>query len=277
MCTIRINCPGAVPCRSGASPSCDDAWAREAAIDSEPGPPARPVGPYEKSLRAAAADSTARPSPAQAAADRLGAGRSGGRHRAPPSAGPSRKIKLVAFVLVPLLLLTFGAYLIFRPDGGPVRRCVRRDVLDVPRHLHSRILTKAAAAFDGRRLVGRWAVHHDDRRLSGAQCLRGHATRITGSQWGEHADGVGADAEHLARGLGQRPELSTALPRTFPVVAVRPAVVAAPRSWPRRWAEARGTAQLGRLDQSRQIPKGWERQGASRVGKGAHSLAGPAS
>ena len=38
-------------------------------------------------------------------------GRSGGRHRA-PSTGPSRKVKLVAFVLVPVLLLTLGAMLV---------------------------------------------------------------------------------------------------------------------------------------------------------------------
>ena len=48
---------------------------------------------------------------------RPGGGRSGGRHRA-PSTGPSPRIKLVAFALVPLLLLGFGAYLLFRPDGG---------------------------------------------------------------------------------------------------------------------------------------------------------------
>jgi len=220
------------------------------------------VGPYEKSLRAAAADSTARPSPAQAAADRLGAGRSGGRHRA-PSAGPSRKIKLVAFVLVPLLLLTLGAYLIFRPDGGsgaPVACGEERVPLSIAASpALAPLLTKAATAFDEG--TASWV----DGRCT--------TTTITSAEPNAFADtlrasleaGGGAnaptawvpDASIWREVLGRRPELSTALPRSFPVVAVSPAVIAAPRVMAEAlgWPEAQPSwAQL--IDLAKD-PKGW--------------------
>ena len=193
-------------------------------MSQEPGPPARPVGPYEKSLRAGPPGSSARPSAAQGMG---GGGRSSGRHRA-PSAAPSRKVKLVAFVLVPLLLLTLGAYLIFKPDAGsgaPVACGDERVPLTVTASPSlAPMLTKAATAFDEG--TASWV----DGRCTTTTIVSAEPNAFADTLRASLEAGGGAnaptawvpDASIWREVLGRRPELSTALPRSFPVVAASP-------------------------------------------------------
>lgn len=225
-------------------------------MNREPEPPASPMGPYESSLRAASGSES----------------RSGGRHRA-PAAGRVRRLKLVALVLVPVLLLSLGAYLLLRPDAGPAGP-VACGAERVPLTIAvapavEPVLREAAAAFD--RGTASWVagrcttttvVSADQDAF--ADTLRtaleaGGGTNAP-TAWVPEA---GSWREILAR----RPELSTALPRSYPVVAVSPAVVAAPRSMAEAlgWPEAQ-PSWAGLLDLAKN-PSGWGAKGHPEWGR----------
>lgn len=210
-------------------------------MDHEPDPP-RSMGPYERSLSEAAAKGSApssRRSAFAALVRRLrgdrGGDRVGGRHRS-PSSGPARSLRLVVVVLVPVVLLALGAYALLKPDsddaGAPLACGSTRVPLTIAASPSiAPTLTKAAAAFD-----------RGTASLVDGRCARTTVVSAEPEAFGdtlrtalEAAGGANAptawvpDASIWREVLGRRPELSTALPRTFPVIAVSPAVVAAPR------------------------------------------------
>ena len=253
--TVRVRCPFEGVHRQVAMMR----GTREAAVESRAWAPARPVGPYEKSLRAAAGLHRASVRDGGASRGSL----RGGRHRA-PSAGPSRKVKLVALVLVPLLLLTLGAYSDLQARG--VDRCARRcgdeRALTITASPSlAPVLTKAAAAFDEDGLVGRWAVHHDDHRRSAEPNVFADALRAS-LEAGGGANAPTAWVPDAASGVrfSAAARASTALPRSFPVVAVSPAVIAAPRAM----AEAMGWPETQPSWTERSISPRTPRAGAPR-------------
>ncbi len=139
-------------------------------------------------------------------------------------------------VLVPVLLLALGAYVLLRPDsdeGGAALACgptrVPLTIAASPSVVPA--LTKAAEAFD-----------QGTASLVEGRCATTTVVSAEPEAFGdtlrtaiEAAGGANAptawvpDASIWREVLGRRPELSTALPRSFPVVAVSPAVIAAPR------------------------------------------------
>lgn len=253
---------------------------REAAVDHEPEPRARPVGPYEKSLRESIAKAT---SASEASSGLQGIVRrfrgntrgngSGGRHRS-PSGGPSRTVRLVAMVLVPLLLVLIGGYLLLKPDNGGSGGTQACGATRVPITIAASpavapVITKAAAEFD-----------RGTASLVDGRCATTTVVSAEPEAFGdtlrtalEASGGANAptawvpDASVWREVLGRRPELSTALPRTFPVVAVSPAVIAAPRPMAEAlgWPEAQPSWE--QLLELARDPAGWGALGHADWGR----------
>lgn len=245
-------------------------------MSNEPQPPARPMGPYERSLSdsiAQASSASSGSSVLRGIARRFGGNGSGGRHRS-PAGGPGRTARLVAMVLVPVLLVLLGGYLLLKPDsdesGAPMVCGPTRVPLTIAvSPTVAPVLTKAAEAFD-----------RGTASLVDGRCATTTVVSAEPDAFGdtlrsalEASGGANAptawvpDARIWREVLGRRPELSAALPRTFPVVAVSPAVIAAPRpmaealGWPEAqpsWEQLLGLAR---------DPAGWGALGHAEWGR----------
>jgi Ca-activated chloride channel family protein len=176
-------------------------------------------------------------------------------------------------VLVPLLLLAVGAYLIFKPDGNQGSPLACGDAR-VPMTIAASpsvagVLTKAAAAFD------QGTASFVDGRCTTTTIVSAEPDAFADTlRAALEADG-GAnaptawvpDASIWREVLARRPELSAALPRSFPVVAVSPAVIAAPRPMAEAlgWPETQPSWQQ-LLDLARD-PAGWTAKGSAEWGR----------
>jgi Ca-activated chloride channel family protein len=179
----------------------------------------------------------------------------------------------VALVLVPVLLL-LGGYLVLKPDdqdaAAPVTCGPTRTPLTIAASPSvAPVLTKAAAAFDEG--TASWV----DGRCTTTTVVSADPEAF-GDTLGTALDAKGGanaptawvpEASIWREVLARRPELSAALPRTFPVIAVSPAVVAAPRPMAEvlGWPETQPSwAQLLELARN---PAGWAALGHSEWGK----------
>jgi Ca-activated chloride channel family protein len=176
-------------------------------------------------------------------------------------------------VLVPVLLL-LGGYLVLRPDGQDAAAPVtcgptRTPVTIAASPSVAPVLTRAAAAFDEG--TASWV----DGRCTTTTVVTadpeafGDTLRAAlEAQGGANAPTAWVpDASTWREVLARRPELSAALPRSFPVIAVSPAVIAAPRPM----AEALGwpgtQPSWARLLELARNPAGWDALGHSEWGK----------
>lgn len=160
-------------------------------------------------------------------------------------------------MLIPVLLLALGGYALLkqRQDSGESVAC---GSARVPLSISASpavapVLTKAAAAFD--RGTASWVDGRCSTTtiVSAAPDAFGDTLR-TALEAGGGANAPTAwvpDASIWREVLARRPELSAALPHSFPVVALSPAVIAAPRpmaealGWPDTqpsWAQLLGLA-----------------------------------
>lgn len=243
-------------------------------MDRKPEPSARPLGPYERSLKAAR-DAAASPSAASRLRGRwrpANSSRPGGRHRAPRKRR-GRGVRITALVLVPLVLVAATAYALLRPDGDsatPVACGAERVPLTIAASPSlAPMLTEAAAAFD-----------QGTASFVDGRCAKTTVVASEPDDFGdtlraslEAAGGANAptawipDASIWREVLSRRPELSSALARAYPVVAVSPAVIAAPRPMAEAlgWPKAQPSWQ--QLLDLAGDPKGWGARGHSEWGK----------
>jgi Ca-activated chloride channel family protein len=197
----------------------------------------------------------------------------GGRHRAPRRRRrPSRAVVITVAAVVVALLLGIGGWFVFlRGDAAPAEATceptrVALNVVASPEV--APVLTQAAASFDS-----------GTNSSVGGKCARTTVSAAAPSAFGDTLGaalqangGSGAPTAWVPtastwRGvLSRRPELSAALPRAFPVVALSPVVMAAPRpmaealGWPKNepsWSELTGLTRDAR---------GWGARGHSEWG-----------
>ncbi|HEU5143763.1 MAG TPA: VWA domain-containing protein [Dermatophilaceae bacterium] len=177
-------------------------------------------------------------------------------------------------MLVPVLLLAFGAYVLLKPDGQDSAGPITCDPTRVPLTISASpsvapVLTRAAAAFD--QGTASWVAGRCTRTTvvsaepdAFAETLRAALE----AEGGANAPTAWVpDASVWREVLARRPELSAALPRSFPVIAVSPAVVAAPRPMAEAlgWPETQPSwAQLLQLTRN---PAGWGALGHAEWGK----------
>jgi Ca-activated chloride channel family protein len=177
-------------------------------------------------------------------------------------------------VLVPVLLAGLAVYALLRPDaqeaGAPVACGAERVPLTiVASPAVAPVLTEAASTFD------RGTASYVDGRCSRTTVVTAEPEAF-GDTLGAALEADGGanaptawvpDASIWREVLARRPELSSALPRTFPVVAVSPAVVAAPRPM----AEALGWPETqpswGQLLDLARDPRGWGAHGHAEWGR----------
>jgi Ca-activated chloride channel family protein len=176
---------------------------------------------------------------------------------------------------VPVLLLALGGYVLLRHNdqdpGAASGSCgsTRTPLTIAASPSIAPILTKAAAAFD--QGTASWV----DGRCATTKVVSAGPQQF-GDTLGAALDADGGanaptawvpDASIWREVLARRPELSAALPRTFPVIAVSPAVVAAPRpmaealGWPEdqpSWSQLLGLARN---------PAGWGAVGHGEWGR----------
>ena len=233
-------------------------------MEQEPERPTHTTGPYERSLTEKLAGNGARPSTAR---------RGGGRHRN-PSRTPRRPLRIAALVLIPALVLLLVGYALLKPDSQDAGEALSCGPARVPLTINASaslapVLTKAAAAFD-----------RGTASLVDGRCTTTKVVSTDPEAFGDTlrtaldaAGGANAptawvpDASIWSEVLSRRPELSAALPRSFPVVAVSPVVVAAPRpmaealGWPATQPSWSQLLDLGRN------PAGWGARGHADWGK----------
>ncbi|MDV3222860.1 substrate-binding domain-containing protein [Intrasporangium sp.] len=176
-------------------------------------------------------------------------------------------------MLVPLVLIGGAAYGLLKPDGdsaGPIACGPSRVPLTIVASPSvAPVLTTAAAAFD--RGTASWVD---------GRCTTTTVVSAEPNDFGDtlraavEADG-GAnaptawvpDASIWREVLGRRPELSAALPRTFPVVAVSPAVIAAPQPMAEALGWPKSQPSWGELLDLARDPAGWGAKGHPEWGR----------
>ncbi|GAA2167466.1 substrate-binding domain-containing protein [Humibacillus xanthopallidus] len=230
------------------------------------------MGPYERSLTE---------KPAAAGAPSATERRGGGRHRAPGRAS-RRSVRLVVLGLVAALVVGLGAFALLRPDDDGADAALACGPTRVPLTVAASpslapVLAKAAADFDS-----------GTESLVDGRCTTTKVVATEPEAFGdtlrtalEAGGGANAptawmpDASIWSEVLSRRPELAKALSPSFPVVAVSPVVVAAPRpmaealGWPvtqPSWAQL---LELGRN------PAGWATRGHADWGRARISWQDP--
>lgn len=232
-------------------------------MQNAPDHPSRPMGPYERSLM----EGTAVPS-----VDTARGRRGGGRHRA-PGRRSRHTVRWVVIGVVAALVAGVGAFALLRPDGG-AEAALACGPTRVPLTIAASpalapVLTTAAAAFD------RGTDSLVDGRCTTTKVVAAEPdafgdTLRTALDAGGGANAPTAwmpDASIWGEVLSRRPELAAALTRSFPVVAVSPVVVAAPRPMAEAlgWPDTQPSwAQL--LDLGRN-PAGWGAVGHADWGR----------
>ena len=221
------------------------------------------MGPYERSLTEKLTANGARPT----------GERRGGRHRN-PSSSSRRPLRIAALVLIPALVLLLAGYALLRGDSDGDGEALTCGSTRVPLTISAApslapVLTKAAAAFD-----------RGTASLVDGRCTTTKVVSTEPEAFGDtlrtalDADG-GAnaptawvpDASIWSEVLSRRPELASALSRSFPVIAVSPVVVAAPRpmaealGWPATQPSWSQLLDLGRN------PAGWGARGHADWGR----------